>query len=184
VSEYEFRITDASDVKPAARTILLNNWNRDEIDHCFTDIRGQIPNSNPVTFDRYELVDAPVCVIHGGAACQLSQEDLASDFVFIGMPCQPVSQNRSGRFATGAVANHPEAVVYDLVAELLESRNVKAGAIEEVMGFDLHGTDEGETPMRLFVAKLKQSKKYAVRVIKLDSAKFARVQRARCAALV
>jgi hypothetical protein len=160
----------------------MNNYG-DKIEHLFTDMDAQ---------RRPTIGNAPkegVCVVHGGQRCALNWK-AGADIMFIGMSCQPVSNVRPGRFDVDgptSVSLHAQYKVYDMVIDILRDRDFEGVVIEEVEGFH-RSVDGGPTPLDQFAQKIRNLRKYAMKLLKLDcydlGVKFSRKRRGQLAICV
>ena len=166
--DFQATCCDASESEGFAREFVVNNTDRHDIGHLYEDASAQRASKR-----------MRVCRVHGGQACRL---DETAEILITGMSCQPVSGQRVGRYST-PIENHPEFRSHTEVLHIIRSRkSLRAGAIEEVMGFR-HGSAEaggmGASPLQNFLNELTKIKRFEFRVLELDSWCFIKFSRKR-----
>ena len=166
--ELEATCTDASDCKLFAREFVMNNFSSEKLGHIFRDASGQNPDGGNRAIC---VTHANNCILHGREA----------DCLLTGLSCQPVSVTRRHRFSLGAVESHPEYRSYDAVLAILEARDIKCGAIEEVMGFAARSkaNPTQPSPLEELVGCILALGKYDIKIITLDCFTFVKFQRKR-----
>ena len=99
------------------------------------------------------------------------------DILCVSPPCQPFSKARfkSGSTErTGSITSHPMyAVPGDITMRLIEARNPKIILIEEVTAWNHRPADGGVSPMKRFVAWLREKYPHiGIEVLRLDCVPF------------
>ena len=144
------------DKKEACQAFVLANYPPSKLKHVFQ------------TMEEHTTGEAEC--LRCGKTCRIDED---CDLLCVSPPCQPFSRQRqkNGKTArTGAVKNHPLfAVPGDITIELIKARNPKVILIEEVTAWN-HRTGDAEcSPMKLFVATLKEAfPDMGVEVVTLD----------------
>ena len=109
-----------------------------------------------------------VCYSHGGLACELCGGYI--DIMLGGMSCRPVSAMREKRWTDdGGPESHEQVKVYIRTIDILHTRLVKCGALEDVLGFGMrrilgHGIAE-ESELDKFLQEMERRGRYSTRVV-------------------
>ena len=168
--------TDASECKAAARQYVMNNYTKTEVLHVFTDVSSQYGSGAFSDETGEARVPSKVCVCHGGLACNVSDPDI----LMSGLSCQPVSSATCGRYSPGGVERHPQFGTHLALFRIIKSRtSLRAGAVEEVLGFSHRDKSGAESPLQKFVNNLLSLHRYDVRVLELDNVAFLKFKRKR-----
>lgn len=127
-----YELVGASEINPSFRSVIQANFT---VKHLHNTMKDQ--------------VDSAACLLHRDScdSCRLTPCDLA----IFGTPCPPFSEQRTKRYRSGSVKEHPlTRVTMEDARDMIVLGGHKAVVMEQVQGFDRAEVagDAEFTPMR------------------------------------